>query len=127
MTTILMVDDDDVLLELYSAALSDDFNVLTARTVAEGIEFLAAGQVDAVGCDYHLRNELGLDVVAWIDANRADLLAKTMLISGDLSPAMRGFDVRCLCKPVPMEVLLNIFYTWLTPSDGGQCDVIRTA
>ncbi len=117
MTTILMVDDDDLLLELYSAVLSDDFNVLTARTVAEAIQSLTIGQVDAVGCDYHLSNELGLDIVAWIGTNRADLLAKTMLISGELSPPMHGFSVRCLYKPVPMGELLDVFYTWFAPTE----------
>lgn len=118
MTTILMVDDDDLLLELYSAALSDDFNVLTARTVDEAIELLTAGQVDAVGCDYHLSNELGLDVLTWIDAHCTALLEKTILISGELSPPMHGFNVRCLYKPVPMGELLHVFYTWFAITEG---------
>ena len=127
MTTILIVDDDDLLLELYSAALSDDFNVLTAHTVAEAIELLTAGQVDAVGCDYHLSNELGLDVLAWIDAHCTALLEKTILISGEMSPPMHGFNVRCLCKPVPMDKLLDVFHTWFAATEGSQSDAIDIA
>jgi len=118
MTTILMVDDDDLLLELYSVVLSDDFHVLTARTVAEAIELLTAGQVDGVGCDYHLSNELGLDVIAWISTHCTDLLAKTMLISGELSPPMQGFNVQCLYKPVSMDELLAVFHTWFVATEG---------
>jgi len=116
-----MVDDDDILLELYREVLSDDFHVLTAHTVAEAIELLTIeNDVDAVGCDYHLSNELGLDVVAWIDSNRTDLLAKTILISGEMSPPMRGLNVQCLCKPVPMDELLNVFYAWFMPTKESQ-------
>ncbi|MDQ6955578.1 MAG: response regulator [Mariprofundaceae bacterium] len=120
MTTILMVDDDDILLELYSEVLSEGFHVLIARTVAEAIELLTIEKVDAVGCDYHLGHELGLDVVAWIDSYRNHLLATTMLISGEPFPAMRGFHVRCLYKPVPMDELLNVFYTWFAPVTKGD-------
>jgi len=116
MATILMVDDDAGLLDLYREVLSDDFEVLTACTVAEGAEVLAGGQVDAVGCDYYLNNGCGLDLVAWIATHCPDLLAKTVLISGELSPPMCGFKVRCLYKPVPMDELLGVFNAWFTPA-----------
>ena len=118
MTTILMIDDDELLLELYSAALSDNFHVLFARTVAEAIELLATEKIDAVGCDYHLSNdELGLDVIAWISTHCTDLLAKTMLISGELSPPMQGFNVQCLYKPVAISELLGVFHAWSTTTE----------
>jgi len=127
MATILMVDDNNILLELYREVLSPDFHVLTACTVAESITLLTGEQVDAVGCDYHLGDGLGLDVVAWIAAHQPDLLATTMLISGDASPPMRGFDIKLLYKPVPIDTLLKVFDAWFTPTDGGRGDVIHAA
>lgn len=126
MTTILMVDDNNILLELYREVLSADFHVLTACTVAESITLLT-DQVDAVGCDYHLSDGLGLDVVTWIAAHQPDLLAKTVLISGDTTPPMRGFDIKLLYKPVPIDTLLEVFYTWFPPIDGECGDVIHAA
>jgi len=122
-----MVDDDAILLDLYREVLSEDFHVLTASTVVEAIELLSAGQVCAVGCDYYLNNELGLDIVTWIDSHCPELLEKTLLISGEPSPHTRGFNVRCLYKPVPMDELLDVFYRWFAPVERSQGDVIRTA
>ncbi len=117
MPTILMVDDDTILLDLYREVLLPDFSVLTACTVDEAIELLAGEPVDAVGCDYHLGNGLGLDVVAWIAAHSPGLLEKTMLISGVDAPPMHGFHVRCLYKPISMGELLDIFHAWLSPAE----------
>jgi len=121
-----MVDDDADLLDLYREVLSGDFHVLTACSVAEATGLLASGGVNAVGCDYHLRDGSGLDVVAWIAIHCPDLLQKTTLISGDESPPMYGFNIRCLYKPVPMEDLLNLFWAWFPTTPGDQDNVIHT-
>jgi len=112
-----MVDDDRLLLDLYCEALSDDFNILTAYSVATAIEVLATGQVDAVGCDYHLGDGSGLDIVEWIAAHQPELLNKTVLISGELKPPTCGFNIQCLYKPVPMETLLETFDAWTTTTN----------
>ncbi len=127
MATILMVDDDACLLDLYREVLSDDFHVLTACSVIEATELLASRGVDAVGCDYHLYGGSGLDVLAWIATHCPELLQKTVLISGEVSPPMYGFNVQCLYKPVPMEELLGLFCTWLPSTEGDQNSVIHTA
>jgi len=127
MATILMVDDDACLLDLYREVLSNNFQVLTAYSVAEATELLASGGVNAVGCDYHLCDGSGLDVVAWIAIHCPDLLQKTVLISGEESPPLHGFNIQCLYKPVPMEELLDLFCAWLQPTEGDQNRVIHTA
>ncbi len=114
MTTILMVDDDRILLELYDEALSVDFDILTAYSVATAIELLTTEPVDAVGCDYNLSDGSALDIVSWIAANQPELLKKTVLISGELQPPTGGFDIPCLYKPVHMETLLETFDAWST-------------
>jgi len=121
-----MIDDNAELLDLYTELLSDDFEVLTAHSVGEATTLLTGKQVDAVGCDYHLNDGCGLDVVAWIAIHNPDLLQKTALISGDPSPQLHGFNIKCLYKPVPMDELLELFYTWLTGTRGEAVHVIPT-
>jgi len=115
-----MVDDDRLLLDLYYEVLSEDFNILTAYSVATAIEVLATGQVDAVGCDYHLNDGSGLDIVEWIAAHQPELLKKTLLISGELKPPTHGFNIQCLYKPVEMETLLETFDAWTTTTTNEQ-------
>jgi len=114
MSTILLVDDNRLLLDLYQEALSIDFDILTADSVGAAIELLSTGQVNAVGCDYHLSDGSGLDIVEWIATHQPELLNKTVLISGELQPPTRGFNIQCLYKPVPMETLLETFDAWTT-------------
>jgi len=120
MPTILMVDDDPILLDLYYEVLSEGFNILTACSVATAIEVLATGQVDAVGCDYHLNDGSGMDIVEWIAAHQPELLNKTALISGELKPPTHGFNIQCLYKPVEMETLLETFDAWTTTTTNEQ-------
>ncbi len=116
MPAILMVDDDPMLLELYHDVLAPRYRVLLAASVAEAVAALEAGVVDAVGCDYLLGDGSGEDVVAWIHAHRPALLPRTLLISGAdmLSASLEG--VMVITKPVPMDVLLDVFATWF-PGD----------
>jgi len=125
--TILIIDDDADLLDLYKEVLSEDFHVLTACSVAEANALLAVRQVDAVGCDYHLGDGCGLDVVAWIATHCPDLLQTTALISGETKPPLHGFNITCLYKPVPMEELLELFSAWLSPNNGDSSHVAHSA
>jgi len=125
--TILMIDDNAALLDLYKELLNDDFHVLTACSIAEATELLAGRQVDAVGCDYHLSDGCGLDVVAWIATHCPDLLQTTALISGVERPPLHGFNVTCLYKPVPIDKLLELFSAWLSPNYGDSSHVTHSA
>ena len=125
MPTILMVDDDHLLLDLYEEVLSADFKVLTADSVATAIEMLIANQIEAVGCDSRLGDGLGLDIVEWIAAHQPELLDKTVLISGELKPATRGFNIQCLYKPVPIETLLETFDAYTTSTNIERDGVIH--
>ena len=113
MVTILMVDDDEsTQLELYKEVLSIDYHVLTAQSVGEAITILANEQVDAVGCDFNLNDGSGLEVLNWIGRHRPQLLACTVLITGDLAPSIKRRDISFLYKPVPIDTLLDFFDAW---------------
>jgi len=127
MIKILMVEDDPIQLDYYSEVLSDDFHVLTATTVAEAIVQLDSEQVNAVGCDYHLNDGTGQDMVNWIAAHAPRLLHKTVLISGEEAPQINGYKVQCLQKPVAIDTLLETFSAWFSVSDGDQHHVTHAA
>jgi len=111
--TILMVDDDLALLDLYEAVLETDYTVLLADNVKQAIEILSAQHVDAVGCDFHLGLEKGLDVLNWIDRNKPDLLKRSVLISGESLNNVVGLDVKIVLKPVQVSELDEIFHQFL--------------
>jgi len=124
---ILMVEDDPIQLDYYCEVLSDDFNVLTATTIAEAIRLLDSGQFNAVGCDYRLNDGSGLEVLSWISAHEPELLDKTVLISGDATPQINGLNVQCLQKPVSIDRLLETFSAWHSASDGDEHHVTHAA
>ena len=122
-----MVDDDPCLLELYREAMSGDFNILTTSSMATSIGLLSTSQVDAVGCDYHLGDGCGLDIVEWIAAHQPRLLNKIALISGEVAPPTNEFNIQYLYKPVPMEILLETFNAWTTSTKDGQDSATHAA
>ncbi len=74
--TILMVDDDLALLELYEAVFGPHHTVLLADNVEQAIKILSEQHVDAVGCDFYLGAGKGLDVLSWIGRNKPELLKR---------------------------------------------------
>jgi len=118
MSAILMVEDDPIQMDLYLEVLSPDYHMLTAHSISDAISAIADHAVHAVGCDYHLIDGSGLELVAWIDTHRPELLARTVLITGELTPPLNGHDVRLLYKPVPIDTLLGVFEAW-SPAPGG--------
>lgn len=106
--TILMVDDDEILLEFFDAALSDDYQVLTLNSIELAQEALKNQTVDAVFCDLHLGNRSGLELLSWMQCHFPDLLQRTTIISGEHLSRPGGFDVPVVTKPVGLDELLRI-------------------
>ncbi len=97
---ILMVDDDEMLLEFYEAALSSEYEVLVAGDIGTAQRLLEEQAVDSIACDLHLDGASGLDLLSWIETRQPRLLHHTMILSGDPASAPGGFHVRVLGKPV---------------------------
>jgi len=107
-STILMVDDDEILLEFYEDVLSPEFEVLTATHTSEALRLLNDRPMDAVVCDLHLGSSSALGLLSWIQAKHPDLLCHTMILSGDPAPGPGGFDVRVAGKPIDADLLSQI-------------------
>ncbi len=107
--TILIVDDEQMLLELFREALSVDYAVLVARSVGQAVDLLQAQAVDAVITDLNCGNDNGLDLLRWIKIHMPTLLSTTFILSGAHEPDTEGFDVPVICKPVDLADLMAIF------------------
>jgi len=107
--TILMIDDDPILLEMYEAVLSSTYTVLLAENVKKAIDLLSSQDVDAVGCDLHVGVDKGIEVLDWIGLNKPALMKKSVLISGDMLTCLSDLEVPVLIKPVQISKLQETF------------------
>jgi len=118
--SVLMVEDDEMLLEFYEAALVPEYKVLTAAGLGAALHILQERHVDAVACDLHLGDVSGLELLKWISGNRPGLLARTAVISGESEPELGGFDVLVVGKPIMAEGLHQTFGQLLARNDAGK-------
>jgi len=106
--TVLVVEDNPVLIELYDAVLSDDYAVHCALNLEQAMQVISHEKVDVLALDYYLGNVLGLDLLEWVQKHHPYLLPHCVILSGDPTPEMRGFKVPVMCKPVDMDVLIRL-------------------
>lgn len=104
--TILVVDDDALVLENAAAMLEDmGHRVRRAGSAAAALDLLAEeGAVDLVVTDQAMPGMTGLELAAFLRARRAEL--PVLLVSGlvDIDPAQLG-DLAVLAKPFTQEKL----------------------
>lgn len=104
--TILMVEDDEILLEFFEAVLSADYQVITANSIEQAKQILRQEGVDALFCDLRLGSESGLELLAWLQSNKPELLKRTTILSGERISRPGGFDIPVITKPVEPDALL---------------------
>ncbi len=110
---ILMVDDEEILLEFYEAALPPEYEVLTAGDIATAQRLIEGQPIDAVACDLHLGGASGVDLLSWMETRHPRMLRHTMILSGDPVSEPGGFNVRVLGKPVDIAHLKQAIKTLL--------------
>jgi two-component system cell cycle sensor histidine kinase/response regulator CckA len=108
---VLIVDDERLLVESLAELLADDFDVVSAGTVEDGVSRLRADpEIHAVLCDLHLRDGTGLDlyrrccesmpgrerrIVFFTGGNLAPQVASQLAATGN----------PCLAKPFDFDAL----------------------
>ncbi len=112
MASILFVDDEPMLLELYHETLEAMHRVLTADGVGAALAVLENEPVDAVLCDYRLPDGRGEDVLDWLRKHRPDLLTRTAFLTGADVPRKQGENIPILKKPLEMERLIEVVEGW---------------
>lgn len=111
---ILLIEDEPSVSAFVRAALERrGYTVVQAKTGAEGIRELAAGDYVGVISDIRMPGELnGADVHQWIQRNRPELCQRIILISGDTANSetqslLLGSATPCIEKPFRVQQLIS--------------------
>jgi two-component system, NtrC family, response regulator PilR len=110
--TVLIVDDEPDLLELVSLTLSRmNLQSRTAADVNTARRLLKAEKFDLCLTDMRLPDGDGLDLVAWIQQNRADLPVAVITAHGNVESAVRALKLGAfdfVSKPLDLGVLRKL-------------------
>jgi len=109
--TILVIDDEIRSLETLKRVLSEEFDVLCARTTAEATAYLHSEIIHAILCDQRMPDETGVDFLTRVRDSWPDPVR--MILSGysDSEDIIAGINqagiYRYLTKPWHPETLLE--------------------
>ena len=111
---ILLIEDEPSVSAFVRAALERrGYKVVQAKTGADGIRELSAGQFVGVISDIRMPGELnGADVHHWIQENRPELCRRIILISGDTANSetqslLSKSTTPCIAKPFRVQELIS--------------------
>lgn len=111
-TTILIVDDEPMLLHIFARALETDHQVLVAPTGRQALQMLAEreGKVDVIICDLHMPGMSGMELFDEVGKLYPDLQPRMIFMSGGAStPRAQTFlnrtSNRTITKPVTLNAL----------------------
>ena len=107
--TILVVENETVLLDMFAEALSLSYRVLEATSVDQAVDLLRCDAVDGVLTDLNLGEKSGLDLMRWIRDEQPALLPNCLVMSGNMFADLDGLAVPLITKPVDLWYLLDTF------------------
>ena len=110
MKTILIVEDERVIAEVFSAVLEDEgYRVLIANNGKQGLDRLAEGQPDLVLCDVMMPGLDGRDVARAMSASPRYRTIPLILMSAALISVNKGEYPYAyfLRKPFDMDYLIE--------------------
>jgi two-component system response regulator PilR (NtrC family) len=109
---VLVVDDEPDLLELVSLTLSRmNFKTRTAADLGSARKLLRSERFDLCLTDMRLPDGDGLDLVAWIQENRADIPVAVITAHGNVESAVRALKLGAfdfVSKPLDLGVLRKL-------------------
>lgn len=110
--TILIIDDEVRLLEALSRRLSNDFDVATATSAAEGLELITRRKFDVVLCDLVMPKQDGTALYRQVADEHPEALTRWIFMTGGVyTPSIRAFlegvDIPVLPKPVDTSQLMT--------------------
>jgi two-component system, NtrC family, response regulator PilR len=124
--TVLIVDDEPDLLELVSLTLSRmNLQARTASDVGTARRLLKAEKFDLCLTDMRLPDGDGLDLVAWIQQNRADLPVAVITAHGNVESAVRALKLGAfdfVSKPLDLGVLRKLVGSAIRLGSRGASD-----
>lgn len=107
--TILIIDDDPILAELFDEILNPVFTIKTACNVPDAITILQSASIDIVISDYHLGAQTADDLLDWILQGDSGLAARTILMSGEIAITSRHRHeiADIFLKPVDFDTVIQ--------------------
>ena len=109
---VLLVDDEQPLLDMYSAALSGAFDVATAANAAEADRLLQTESFKVVVADHLMPGEPGMNFLSRVRHTHPHM--QRILVTGYMKPDLLLRSVteaalfRFMTKPVPISELVRI-------------------
>jgi DNA-binding NtrC family response regulator len=109
---VLLIDDEKPLLEVFSAALSPDFDVVTANSVREGEQILRLNAFKVVVSDHLMPGGNGMNFL--VRAREEYPHMQRVLVTGYMKPELLMRSVneaalfRYLLKPVSLPELVKV-------------------
>src|SRR5262245_9072600 len=103
MTTLLVIDDDQAVLQVFQRLLGETATVVTATLGAEGVEQAAACDPDVVFLDVMLPDESGLEVFQQIHQRNPRIPILVISASADSDTAIEAMKLGAfdyLLKPL---------------------------
>jgi len=112
---VLLIEDEPAVMAYVSATLErSGYQVVCAKSGAEGLKLLASGEFLGVVSDMVTPGGVnGADVHAWIAAHRPDLTAKLVFITGDIAnektvETLRKTGAPCVEKPFRVQQFISV-------------------
>ena len=125
---VLIVDDEPDLLELVSLTLSRmNLVTRTAADIETARKLLKTEQIDLCLTDMRLPDGDGLDLVAWIQENRASLPVAVITAHGNVETAVRALKLGAfdfVSKPLDLGVLRKLVGTAIRLSEHGDIGAV---
>jgi len=115
--TILIVEDDPILIELFDEILSISYATRIADNIGDAITIIQEGLIDAVISDYRLGSQNANTLVDLIVQESPELASKTIILTGDRDLKLHHHDkiASVLFKPIDFNSLKqevhNLFNT----------------
>jgi two-component system response regulator PilR (NtrC family) len=124
--TVLIVDDEPDLLELVSLTLSRmNLQTRTASDVSTARRLLKSEQFDLCLTDMRLPDGDGLELVAWIQENRANVPVAVITAHGNVESAVRALKLGAfdfVSKPLDLGVLRKLVGSAIKLGGGSNTD-----
>jgi DNA-binding NtrC family response regulator len=112
---ILLIEDEPAVMAYVSATLErSGYQVVCAKSGAEGVQLLEAGEFLGVVSDMVTPGGVnGADVHAWIASHRPDLSSKLVFITGDIAnektvETLRKTGAPCVEKPFRVQQFISV-------------------
>jgi CheY-like chemotaxis protein len=115
--TVLVVDDDPALRDLYEKVLTlEGYAVIAVGDGVEALKYVENGPVDAVVLDLMMPRLDGRSVKRGFDANAAMKNVPVILVTGHVAPDLDPDEFACvLYKPISVEALIKVVRDCLAP------------